>query len=78
MSEPGLVKREILPCDREGYVLVRETWDLTAPGCPMIALRPNFPSGLPDWRPLEIDTSVVSVERSVVVPKEAAAAIETD
>jgi hypothetical protein len=34
---PGLVKREIVAQDDETVTFV-ETWDLTAPGCPMVAV----------------------------------------
>ncbi len=35
---PGLVKREIIERN-ESYVVIRETWDLRVPGCPMVAVR---------------------------------------
>lgn len=36
-NPPGLLKREVIREDGD-YVVVRETWDLTAPGCPMIVI----------------------------------------
>lgn len=36
MNEPGLVKREIHGTTA-GHLLIRETWDLTVPGCPIVA-----------------------------------------
>ncbi|MPZ36668.1 MAG: hypothetical protein GEU95_01175 [Rhizobiales bacterium] len=62
MSEPGLVKREILPCEKEGHVLVREVWDVTVPGCPMLVLKPG-----PTW-PLEQDPDARVVVRTVLRP----------
>jgi len=41
-SEPGLISREIVE-ETETQVLIRETWDLLAPGCPMIAMRGGRP-----------------------------------
>lgn len=36
MNEPGLVSRTVVAVDDE-YAMVREFWDLTVPGCPMVA-----------------------------------------
>lgn len=38
-TPPGLIKREIVHQD-EHTVTIHETWDLTVPGCPMIAIKP--------------------------------------
>jgi hypothetical protein len=36
MSTPGLISREFYTQDGAEYI--REEWDLTVPGCPMIAI----------------------------------------
>ncbi len=38
MNPPGLIKRELIE-DHGDSVTIRETWDLTVPGCPLVAIR---------------------------------------
>ena len=40
MTEPGLVSREVVSRDHE-MVSLKEVWDVTVPGCPVIAMDPN-------------------------------------
>jgi hypothetical protein len=63
MDEPGLVKREILPSTVKGHVLVREVWDLSVPGCPMVAFKhgPTYPFA----RDLDVKAVVRTVMRRV-------------
>ena len=53
-TPPGLIKREIIGQSDE-TVTFRETWDLTTPGCPLIALK-LYPLGPSD---------AISCERTV-------------
>lgn len=39
LDTPGLLKREIVEQTENG-VVIRETWDLTVKGCPMVARLP--------------------------------------
>ena len=57
---PGLVLRELLPCDVPGHVLVREVWNPKAPGCPLVV----FDQTVWPWR---VRTDVVTVDRRVRV-----------
>jgi hypothetical protein len=60
MDHPGLIKREVVRQDDETVVL-RETWDLSAPGCPLIGVTLN-PFGL-------LDPDGKTCTRTLTVPR---------
>lgn len=41
--EPGLVSRTIVE-QTDDHVVIREVWDLNAPGCPFVRMRSDAPS----------------------------------
>lgn len=59
MDTPGLVKREII-ARHEHHVTYREIWDLTVPGCPIIAV---------SLSPFGLNKSATVYERTVTVPE---------
>lgn len=63
LDTPGLLKREIVEQTENGFV-IRETWDVTVKGCPMVVLPPCDGAPVEHYRPstLAIDSQWTSEE----------------
>lgn len=59
MNIPGLVMRELINDDGE-TVTIKETWDLTVPGCPIVIFKPGT---------RERDTDAIALERTTDMPR---------